>query len=359
MVFLFGVMKVKKLVSILILTVYFLCMLCSCAFRPEQYSGSFIDTFDTVITLYGFAKDATQFNSFAALCHEEFLYYHKLFDIYNEYEGINNLKTVNDNAGESPVKVEKALLDLIIYAKDLYSQTGGMVNIAMGSVLSLWHNYRNEGLLYPTQAGLPSENELKTAARLMDMDKVIINEDQSTLFLSQKGMSLDVGALAKGYACEKVADNLKNKGFENFVISAGGNVYACGSPQDDIGKKWSIGIKNPDLGDTAALTDTVYVENMAVVTAGSYERYYTVNGQTYSHIISPKTLMPGNDYLSVTVIAPSSALADYMATELFLTDIQGGKALCEKMDIEALWILENGELVCSEGYRQYSNKISK
>ena len=349
----------KKLVCLVLALACLLGVLSGCGSKQEEYSGSFFDTFDTVITLYGFAKDATEFNRYAAICHETFMYYHQLFDIYNDYEGINNIKTINDNAGIAPVTVDRELEEFMEYAVIKYYDTDGKVNIAMGSVLSIWHKYRTAGLEDPASAELPPYAVLSAAANQISINDIIIDRTRCTVYLAKSGMSIDVGAVAKGYACQKVAEKLIDEGFENFVISAGGNVYAYGVPQDGSGVKWSVGIQNPDNTSTASLLDTVYVSGKAVVTAGGYERYYIVNGETYSHIIAPETLMPADDYLSVTVIADDSALADYMATELFLSEYERGVALCKAMGVEAIWVTDKGETLYTDGYTEYSLNFSK
>ena len=349
----------KKILCIVLVIMCLVGSFSGCSKKQEQYSGSFFDTFDTVITLYGFANDATEFNKYIALCHDTFLYYHQLFDIYNNYDGINNLKTINDNAGVAPVKVDRELEEFMEYVVIKYHDTNGKVNVAMGSELSIWYKYRNQGIEDPASAELPPTALLSAAANQMDIEDVIVDRNKCTVYLSQSGMSLDVGAVAKGYACQKVAEKLIDEGFENFVISAGGNVYAHGAPQDGSGVKWSVGVQNPDILSSASFVDTVFVSGKAVVTAGGYERYYTVNGQTYSHIIDPETLMPADNYLSVTVIADDSALADYMATELFLTDYERGRALCRKMGVDAIWVTYKGETMYTDGYTEYSLNYAK
>lgn len=350
-------MKFKRLTAILSLFALMLSLCCGCS-RSEKYSASFVDTFDTVITLYGYTADATKFNEYAKLCHTEFQYYNQLFDIYNDYEGVNNLKTINDNAGGDPVFVSSDIVDLLTAAKTYYKNTNGKVNVAMGSVLSIWHNYREKGLETPAEAALPSMSILSAASNTTDINDIEIDASASTVRLAQSGMSLDVGAIAKGYACQKVAMKLKDSGFESFVISAGGNVYACGYPLDTGATKWSIGIQNPDTTGSAAVVDTLLVSDMAVVTAGGYQRYYTVDGVNYCHIIDPETLMPCNKYLSVTVIADNSAFADFMATTLYLTDYEEGLELCRKLGVEALWITDSGQKLVSDGYFDYSSEAA-
>lgn len=153
----------------------------------KQYDATFLTLFDTVTTIVGQADSKEAFASQAQMIHDELLFYHELFDIYNDYPGVNNLKTVNDNAGVAPVRVDQALLDLLTDCKSYYELTGGMVNVAMGSVLRLWHEARNDGIQDPANAKLPEPADLKTAAEHMDFDAVIIDEEASTVYIYPTG----------------------------------------------------------------------------------------------------------------------------------------------------------------------------
>ncbi len=345
---------ILRVTALVLSAVLVMLALCSCK-KTEKFSGSFMDTFDTVITLSGYTADATAFNEYAAACHTSFLHYHELFDIYNDYPGINNIKTINDNAGKEPVKVDAAIIDLIEDAVEYCRQTNGKVNIAMGSVLAVWHNYRERALADPQSAAVPSKAILTAASGSMDINDIVIDKNNGTVFLNDPGLRLDVGAIAKGYACQKVAEELKRLGFENFVINAGGNVYASGKPDESGAGNWSVGVKNPDTSGMASTVDSLSVTDAAVVTAGGYQRYYTVDGKDYCHIIDPETLMPADQYLSVTVIAPDSALADFMATTLYLTDYEEGVILCRRMGVDALWITSSGQMLFTDGYLDYSS----
>ncbi len=347
----------RRVTALVLCIAALLLSFCGCK-KTEKFSGSFLDTFDTVITLSGYAHDATEFNEYAAACHASFKHYHELFDIYNTYPGINNIKTINDNAGVEPVKVDGEIIKLLQSAVDYYRQTNGKTNIAMGSLLSVWHNYRERALADPASAAVPSKAILTAASGSMDINDIVIDADKSTVFITDSGLKIDVGAIAKGYACQRVADELKNMGFENFVINAGGNVYAAGKPDESGVDKWSVGVKNPDTSGMASTVDSLSVRDAAVVTAGGYQRYYTVEGKDYCHIIDPDTLMPGDKYMSVTVIAPDSALADYMATTLYLTDYEEGVILCRRMGVDALWITDSGNMLFTDGYIDYSSMMS-
>ena len=145
-------------------------MLAGCAApadQPEQkqYNATFLDIIDTVTTVVGRAESEEAFAEKAKQVHDDLLEYHQLFDIYHEYDGITNLKTVNDKAGTEPVKVDGRIIDLLSDCKQYYELTGGRVNAAMGSVLMLWHNARNDGIDDPANAKLPDASALEPSPK--------------------------------------------------------------------------------------------------------------------------------------------------------------------------------------------------
>ncbi len=349
--------KTKRLLmTLLALTV--LATGSGCAVEPtySRYRSDFMDTFDTVVTVMAYAQSDAQFDEILAIAHDEFLKMHKLFDIYHNYDGINNIKTINDNAGIKPVMVDPHIIEMIKLSKEWYRKTGGAVNIAMGSVLSIWHNYREAGIDDPGHAQLPPMSGLKAADAHTDIDRVIVDEKSSTVYLENKEMSLDVGAVAKGYATEVVADLLTDKGFDSVLISAGGNVRAIGMPKDGVRSKWSVGIKDPDSPlqgstDEENLLDVAYVTNISVVSSGSYERFYVVDGKAWHHLIDPSTLMPADYYKAVTVVTEDSAEADILSTALFLMPPDESLAFAQDMGVEALWVMPDNELVYTPGMK--------
>lgn len=127
-----------------------------------------------------------------------------------------------------------------------------------------------------------------------------------------------------------------------------------GEPAEEGQTSWLIGIQNPDTQAAAEIVDTIEVRDKSVVTAGGYQRYYTVNGERYHHIIDGDTLMPANYYESVTVIADDSGVADFLSTTLFLMPLDEGKALAGEMGVDAMWIFKDGTFDNTDGYRQYS-----
>lgn len=333
----------RKLLSLILIFTLFVCACAPAEPERKQYTASFLTLFDTVTTIVGRAESEEAFQEKAQRIHDELLYYHQLFDIYNSYEGMNNLKTVNDQAGIAPVVVDRAVIDLLADSKEYYSLTNGRVNIAMGSVLSLWHDARSDGEDDPLNAYLPEEAKLLEASDHTSIDDIVIDFQASTVFLADPQMRLDVGAVAKGWSAQRVAESLES----GLLISVGGNVCATG-PKDAEGTPWVIGIDNPD-GE--GYLHTVYVSQGSVVTSGDYQRWYIVGDTLYHHIIDPDTLYPARYWKSVTIVCEDSGLADALSTALFLLPYEEGLAVLHQCDAEALWMDQDGKLFYSTGFR--------
>lgn len=310
----------------------------------QRYQASFLNLFDTVTTIVGYAESKTAFSETAQILHDQLLEYHQLFDIYNNYSGIHNLKTINDMAGRAAVKVDGRIIDLLEFCKEVCRVTGGTVNVGMGSVLALWHRARSEGREQPHLAALPDRNALCQAALHTDLDSVIIDRQASTVLITDPQMRLDVGAVAKGYAAEQVC----RRAPEGMLVSVGGNVCATG-PNPATGTPWSVGIQNPD-GAPNTYLHTLSVSSGCVVTSGDYQRTYTVNGVNYHHIIDPQTLLPGTLWRCVTVLCPDSGLGDALSTALFLLPQKEGQALLSQFGAEAMWIDRTGREFFSPGF---------
>lgn len=322
-----------------------------------KYSLEFLGTFDSVIQIIGYAKSEQDFKKLTDYAKERMIELNKLYDIYNSYEGLKNVKTINDQAGIAPVAVKKEIIDLISFSKLWYEKTGGEINIALGPVLEIWHDYREKGLEDPETAELPPMTLLKEASRYCDINQVEVDEKNSTVFLTDKHMSLDVGSIAKGYATELVAKELKEKGFDSFVISSGGNVRAVGKPLAGDRTKWAIGIQDPFSEESNELADTVYIESGSVVTSGDYQRYYVVNDKRYHHVIDKDTLMPADNFRSVTIVTEDSGIADFIDTVVFILPFEDGKKLIESLGVDALWIMKDGTMKATENMLKHLKNL--
>lgn len=354
----------RKIISLLLTIILIFVFLTGCQQGEEpateqvyeKYSYTFLDTFDTVTQVVGYTETEEEFNKYAEKIHERMLKLHKLYDKYNDYEGINNIKTINDNAGVKPVKVDKDIINLILFSKEMYEDVGTQTNIAMGSVLKIWHDYRDEAESDPSNAKIPPMEDLIKANEHTDIDKIIVDVENSTVYLNDPLMSIDVGAVAKGYATEVVVQEIIEEGFTSGIISAGGNIRAFGIPQDGIRNKWGVGIQNPDsvIGNSEeSVLETVFLTDASVVTSGDYQRFYMVGDKVIHHLIDPKTLMPGDYFRAVSLVTEHSGRADFLSTAVFLLPYEEGRALVESLDgVEALWVMKDGTIETTDGMKK-------
>lgn len=313
----------------------------------KRYNASFLTLFNTVTMIVGCDEDIADFRAQAQQIHDELEVYHQLYDIYNTYEGMNNMKTVNDMAGVAPVAVDRRIIDLMIFCRDMHGKTGGLVDVTMGSVLSLWHEARVNGIDFPEDAYLPDDAALQEAAKHTGFDKLVIDEEAGTVYLTDPAASLDVGAIGKGYAVEMVSRGLP----EGLLLSVGGNIRATGvNPMTDA--PWTAGVQDPE-GSQNDYLHVLYVDGVSIVTSGDYQRYYTVDGVRYGHIIDPRTLYPTGLWRAVCILAPDSAVADALSTALYLLPAEEGQKILDLFGAEAMWIPEEGECVYSPGFRGY------
>ena len=301
------------LISILVLT------LSGCA--PDKREETFYGYFDTQVTVFDYSRQSEKkFNEKTAIVVEYLDKYNELLDIYNEYEGVTNLKTVNDAAGQT-VSISRELFDFLSYGKEAYYLSGGQMNIAMGAVLSLWHDAREAG------SYVPSNEALSDAAMHIDIEKMVLDEQGCTVTLLDERMSLDVGALGKGYVAGVIAKEMADKGIKSFVLNLGGNVTAIGSKPD--GGSWRTGVENP-YGGYFALFD---LNNRTVSTSGDY------------HIIDKDTLMPAEGFISVTVVSEEPAIADALSTALFCMTYEEGVIIANALSVRVLWVKTDGTVL--------------
>ncbi|MBE6720119.1 MAG: FAD:protein FMN transferase, partial [Ruminococcaceae bacterium] len=246
--------------------------LCSCGRGLKRFEKTFIDAFDTVSTVVAYDTDSNTFERHCEMLHDELIEYNNLYDIYDSHKGVVSLKDINEKAADSPVKADKKTIDLLLFGKEVYGKTNGAVNICLGGVLEIWHEYREEG------KQLPDMTLLKDAAKHTDINDLVIDGAAQTVSFADSKLKLDVGAIAKGYAAQKLKEYASANLWESAMLNLGGNVTAWGLKPD--GSKWNIQIENPDP-DSATEVDTLTLTDTSVVTSGDYQRYYEVDGVKY------------------------------------------------------------------------------
>lgn len=321
----------------------------------RRFTDTYFDLFDTAVTVTAYDESEEVFREHSRIFYEQLAAYHRLFDIYNAYDGLVNAHTLNETAKNGPVAVDRRLFDLLAFGKEIYARTGGRVNICMGRALSLWHDCREAGLADPANAALPSEEALREAARHMDVDDLALDEQAGTVFFADPLLQIDLGAIAKGYAAGEAVAFAQRELWDAAVISLGGNVVAFGENPGHSEGLWNVAVEDPAGGQDYPAV--VRARDIAVVTSGDYQRYYTVDGRKYCHIIDPQTLYPAAGFSSVTVLCADSALADALSTALFLLPEDAGLRLIEETpDAEALWIRPDGTMLRSGGFAAFEKQ---
>lgn len=317
----------------------------------EKHSEKIFEYFDTITTFMAYTEDEEEFKHYTDVLTEELKKYHQLFNSYDRFEGVNNFLTINENAGKEPVEVDPSVIDLIKYSKEMYELTDGKINIAMGSLLGLWHDAREVSVNNPEEAKIPEESVLKQASEHKDIDAIEIDEEKNTVYISDPDVQIDIGAIGKGYATKIIANRLREEGLKHGILSVGGDDVLFGDNPASENSYYKIAIQNPDLEDKEEpYSSVVSLKNTSVVTSGDYQRYFIVDGKRYHHIIDPETMYPSTKWRSVSVIMDDIAEADTISTYLFIIGYEEGLEFAKKVGAEVLWIDEDYKQLKTNGW---------
>ena len=340
-------------IGCLLLCLYLLVALSSCAAADSaaltRFEQTHVGLFDTAYTFVAYLPDQDAFDRLDAALYDELARYHQLFDIYNTYDGMTNLSTLNASGGE-PVALDPDVKELLAFGLSVYDQTSGAVDITCGALSTLWKTYRDAANREREPvAALPTSAEIEAALAKTDITALTLSGD--TAQITRAGTTLDVGAIAKGFAARKAVAFLQNSGVTAAMLNLGGTVCTLGV-KPDTGEPWSVGVTDPNDSGTYGLV--LCASDRSVATSGDYERYYEVDGTRYCHILDTAIGYPAHTVRAVTVIAEDAALADALSTALFVRPIAEGRALIEKTsNAEALWITADGETLYSSGCKRY------
>ena len=345
--------RIRPIAATLLATLFF----SACDSREQRFTETLVGPFDTVTIFVGYAGNRKAFDGYTKIVFGRLEELHRLYDIFNEYEGLDNLYTINSMAGVGPVKVDNRLIDMLLAAREAYEISGGANNPAMGSVLRIWHDHRTLGIESPENATLPSIDELLAASEHTSISDVVIDKAAGTVFLRDPKMSLDVGSVGKGYAAGLALEEAAHAGMKSALLSVGGHVVALGSPQGR--DYWNVAVENPRAGTEGQQDnlDTVALADGTVSVSGAYIRFFEVDGRTLGHIIDPWTLMPAALYSQVVVVHPESWVADAVSTALFVLPREEGLALALASGAEALWIDLDGSWNFTPGYAPLSRAL--
>ncbi len=332
-------MKKTICISVALLLCIIMCFsLLSCSTSVKKYSDTVFDVFDSFATLTVYESSKNDYEVYLEVFKSKLETYHRMLDIYNEYEGTVNLCTLNKNAASSHVEVSSSLLEFLEYSVRMHTLTDGYTSIALGALTSVWKTAISDGTL-------PEQSVIDEAALHTDISCMELELITKTVHFTDSSLQLDAGALAKGYVTREISNALIEAGCESFLVDIGGTV--CGFGQKRGNTNWYSGIQSPD-GD-GELGISINVSGYSLSTSGSYHRKATIDGTLYHHIVNPFTKKPENNFTSVSVICSSAAEADALSTALFSMTLKEGKELSERLDFEAVWVSFDGSITTTDG----------
>ncbi len=297
--------------------------------RAERLMGNCFEI--TVV-----AEDETWAHDKIDLAIAEIRRIEKLLTTFDDNSQTNQ---INKQAGISPVKVDREVFDLISRSLRISAITDGAFDITYGSIDKRLWNFDK------SMTSLPDESTAKSMVRLINYRNVILNKDDSTVMLKEKGMRIGFGGIGKGYAAEMAKALLKKEGVKSGIVNASGDLTAWGMQANN--KPWTIGIADPDNAHCSF--SCMNVSDTAVATSGNYEKYVKINGKKYSHTINPKTGLPVTGIKSVTIISPNAEIADAMATPVTIMGVKAGINLINQIEhIDCIIIDDNNKIFSSK-----------
>ncbi|MEW6053226.1 MAG: FAD:protein FMN transferase [Nitrospirota bacterium] len=253
----------------------------------------------------------------------------------------SEISHINKDAGKSPVRVSADVFELLSKAVYVSEMTGGAFDATIGAVSVLYDFHSST---------MPPEEAITKNLVLVNYRDMILDKSASTVLLRKKGMLVDSGGIAKGFAADKAVDVLKKRGIQSGLVSVAGDIRTFGLKPD--GKPWRIGIRNPRAAENRdEIIGAIELRDTAISTSGDYERFFMLEGQRYHHLLNPETGYPAQGCRSVSVIAGETAFSDAFATGAFILGPQKGLRLLQKMGFEGIIIDSNGAMSMTDGLR--------
>ncbi len=282
------------------------------------------------------AKDTVQGNEYIDLAIAEVK---RIEYLISDWIPSSQISHVNQNAGIKPIKVDKEVFDLVVRAIKVSQITSGAFDISYASMDKIW---KFDG----SMKTMPTEEAIKKSISKIGYKNIILDPKEQTIFLKNEGMKLGLGGIGQGYIADKVKELLFSNGCASGIVNVSGDINAWGKQPN--GKPWTVGIVNP-LNKNKIFA-TFPLENSAVETSGSYEKFVVFNGIRYSHIIDPRTGYPAKGMVSVSVFAKQTEIADALATGIFVLGVEVGIDLVNQLKgIECIIVDDKGKIHSSKG----------
>ena len=253
----------------------------------------------------------------------------------------SDLQGLNGAAGKHPVPVGTELRDVLRTARQVSEWTGGKFDVTFGVMSGLWKfDYQNQ------DGTIPERDEVARRRRLIDYRDLEVDERAGTAFLRREGMVANLGGIGKGYAVDRARDILRERGFRDFMIQFGGDMYAAGRSGDH---PWRLGIQDP-RGPANRVFAAIDVSESTFSTSGDYARFFIKDGRRYHHILDPATGEPAEECRSVTILTGSATVADGLSTGVFILGPEAGMALIERLPgVEGVIVSAKNAVLVSSG----------
>lgn len=263
----------------------------------------------------------------------------RIEELLSTFKTSSQANEINDQAGIKPVKIDREVLQLISRANKISAITDGAFDITYGSIdKSLWNFDLN-------MTSLPDQETALKTVELINYRHVLINDEECTVMLKNKGMRIGFGGIGKGYAADKAKQILQNLGIKSGIVNAAGDLITWGEQLN--GSAWTIGIADPD--QSGRPFSSLNISNMAIATSGNYEKFVIIDGKRYSHTIDPKTGLPVSGIKSVSILCPSAELADALATPVVVMGVKVGLNLINQIQhVECVIIDDHDKLYTSK-----------
>ena len=310
----------------------------SCSLKKEQTYQKTMILMDTLVTINVVSGSSDKADKAMDRAFDEI---GKLDKLLNFFSASSELSIINRSAGTSAVKVSPETLEVIEDAIFVSEKTGGAFDPAIGPEISLWDFHTRK---------MPDDGTVRKRLPLVNYKLITVDKDKSTVYLEKKGMLMDLGAIAKGYAADKAVEELKRQGIRSGLVSCAGDIRAFGLKPD--GKPWRIGIKNPrPANKDDEIMAAVELSDMAISTSGDYERFFISSGTRYHHILDPKTGYSARGCRSVTVIAKRGFQTDAFSTGVFVLGPKKGMEVLRQMGFEGVIVDKDGNIETTPGLK--------
>jgi thiamine biosynthesis lipoprotein len=284
------------------------------------------------------ADEALAISAFEEVFHE----FERLDKLLTVWRNDSDVQRINAAAGDHAVPVAPEVREVLRLAREASDLTEGKFDITFGALADVWKFDQDQDNTVPDQA------DIARRLPLINYRKVELDDTAGTAYIAQKGIRIHLGGIGKGYAVDRAVAILRTRGVNDFIIQAGGDMYAGGMKGD---RPWRLGIRDP-RGPEDRVFAAIDLSNGTFSTSGDYERAFVKDGRRYHHILDPATGQPAAGCRSVTLVTARAVFADALAKGVFILGAEKGMALIERLpDVEGVIVSDRNQVLISSGLK--------